>query len=193
MKHQQRNLGSRLLECPASSEVITALGLAAFAVCGLLFINSDNVEVYPGPGGMTWQTLPMGYAWALLALSAIYLLQSLNTLFKQYKVYVAPERSADEISTACTIFLRRIGTIVLLIVYIALIGQIGFAIATPPFLLALLRLYKRGSLGGDIAVAIIGALALWVLFVPLLKLNLKGATFDPVTPMLQHLMNMIGI
>ena len=187
-----RGAAARIADCPAVSEVITALGLAVFAVCGVLFINSDGLDVYPGPGGITWQTLPVGYSWALLALALLYLVQSLIKLRTEIASYSRPARSVQKRSEARTIFLRRTGTIVFLIVYIALLGQVGFAIATPLFLLALLRLYQRGSLGGDIAISVSGGLILWLLFVPLLKLNLRGEAFDPVTPALQRLLSLIG-
>jgi len=50
----------------------------------------------------------------------------------------------------------------------------------------------RRNLVENLAVSLIGALALWLLFVGILKLPLSGQTWDPLTPLLNQLYALTG-
>ena len=56
----------------------------------------------------------------------------------------------------------------------------------------MLRVRGRRNLVENLAVSLIGALALWLLFVGILKLPLSGQTWDPLTPLLNQLYALTG-
>lgn len=173
-------------------DLFTAVALLAFALGGFAFINLDGAVAYPGPGGITWKTMPFIYSGGLAFLSLIYIGQSIRKISREKatpRVPVSAEREAEE----RLIFTRRWITLALLLTYAALMKVIGFAILTPPFLFALFRLYGRGNALGDAALSLVGGFALWMLFVPVLQLNLKGGWFDPVTPFLLNALSMVGL
>lgn len=197
MGSSARSTVARLWQYEGSRELLTALAILLFAAAGILFINPEGSEIYAGAGGLTWQTLPFGYASLLGILGLIYLVQAISQL--RAEIAAAPTEVATTPVTdalqaeARTVLLRRIGTVVALVVYAMTIPHFGFLMMTPVFLLAMFRLYSRGSLAGDIGFALIGGPLLWLLFVPILKLDLAGETFDPLTTPLLHILRAVGI
>lgn len=173
-------------------ELLTAIGLLAFAIVGFVFINPNGSGIYPGAGGMTWRTLPFFYSGALTCLALLYIVQSLLQIRRERGVEPAvldPAAAAE----ARVVAFRRIVTLGLLLGYAMLLRVFGFAIMTPLFLFGLFQLYGRGKPAGDAGISLIGGLALWVLFVAILKLNLKGTFFDPVTPFLLKITSLVGL
>ena len=182
----------RWLESEGKKDLVTALGLLAFAIGAFVFINADGAVVYPGPGGISWRTMPFAYAGGLCILSLIYIAQSwAKIVAERAETAEAPNPALAE--EARLIARRRWVTLGLLLTYAGTLRLVGFAIVTPVFLFLLFRLYARGSWRGDLAVSFIGGLALWVLFVRILRLNLKGTWFDPVTPFLLDALKSVGL
>ncbi|SIN76492.1 tripartite tricarboxylate transporter TctB family protein [Vannielia litorea] len=168
-------------------DLVTAVALLCAAIGGFVFINPNGSSIYPGAGGLTWRTLPFIYAALLSALSVIYVIQSVAKLRRDLATgQVAPVDSETRI-----VLFRRVGTLGLLLGFVSLLKVVGFAMVAPAFLFLLFRLYKRGPILGDAGISLCGALALWTLFVPILKLNLKGDVFDPLTPALLGLIKIL--
>ncbi|MEV8468902.1 tripartite tricarboxylate transporter TctB family protein [Fluviibacterium sp. DFM31] len=173
-------------------DLVTAVGLLVFALAGFLYINPNGSGVWPGPGGMTWRTMPFIYSSLLSVLSIIYVVQSILKIRAERKLTrtpVPPEQQAEN----RLILFRRVATFAFLMAYVSLLRVFGFAIVTPIFLFALFRLYARGDWKGDAVISLVGAFALWLLFVRILHLNLKGYTWDPVTPFLLDALSMVGL
>ncbi len=181
------------LQWDGVKDLATAICIMLFAVGGFLFINPEDANVYPGEGGITWQTLPLGYSGLLLFLASIYAIQSLIKIRRQ--IASPPPREADPqaLVDRRTIAVRRLTSLALLLVFASLLKILGLAILAPLFLFAMFRLYKRGSWQSDAAIAAIGGMCLWILFVPILQLNLKGDELDPVTPFLLSIFKAVGL
>lgn len=183
---------SRWVESEGRKDLATALGLLGFAIGAFVFINSDGASVYLGPGGISWRTMPFIYAGGLVALSLIYIAQSIAKIVAERAETPDrpdPARAAED----RLIVRRRWITLALLLTYAATLKLLGFVIVTPVFLFLLFRLYARGRWRGDLALSLVGGLALWGLFVRILKLNLKGTWFDPVTPFLLDALKLLGL
>lgn len=176
----------------ALKELITAVCLLAFAIGGFLFINPEGATVYPGDGGVSWQTLPFIYSSLLAALALIYLVQSVFKLRKQMRAGVS-QISNTHSATERDVFIRRIGSLVMLLAFAFSLKVFGLALATPVFLFLLFRLYQRGDWQTDMMLSVVGGFLLWVLFVPVLKMNLKGGDLDVLTPFLLKTLNAVGL
>ncbi|MEM8854463.1 MAG: tripartite tricarboxylate transporter TctB family protein [Pseudomonadota bacterium] len=175
-----------------AKDLVTAIGLFLFALGGFVFINLDGAAAYAGPGGVTWRTMPFIYSGALAFLSVLYMGQSILRIRRELAL---PPQSvnAEEAAERALVLFRRVATLVLLVIYASLLKLIGFAILTPIFLFSLFRLYKNGTVLNDAGLSLVGGFALWVLFVRVLQLNLKGTWFDPVTPFLFSAFKAVGL
>ena len=173
-------------------DLITAVGILLFALAGFFFINPEGNPVWPGPGGMSWRTLPFFYAGLLTLLSLAYIGQSILKIRKERRSTSAAA-TQDPSPEAQVVLFRRITTVVLLLGYVSLIKLFGFALMTPVFLFCLFRLYERGPWRGDLLISLLGSILLWTLFVRILHLNLKGNLFDPVTPFLLNALKTVGL
>lgn len=188
----QSNLRARWMAGEGVKELTTAVCILLFAVSGFLFINPENVAIYAEEGGISWQTMPFVYSGLLLALSLIYILQSLLKVRADMASPPAAITDPKELAEKKTVLFRRLASLGLLLGYVMLLRVFGFAIMTPLFLFALFRLYERGPWKGDAVISLVGGMLLWVLFIPVLHLNLKGDTFDPVTPFLTNALKAVG-
>lgn len=182
-----------LWRCDGMKDLQTAIVLLAVAVAGFVFINPNGSSVYPGDGGLTWRTLPFGYAGFLGLLACVYIAQSIRKIRiemgQDRPTPPTPEQAAED----RVVFIRRAISIALLLAFASLLKVFGFALMVPIFLFCLFRLYQRGPWTGDLGLSVGGGLALWVLFVPVLKMNLKGDIFDPLTPFLLTITKMAGL
>lgn len=174
-------------------EVITACAIMLFALGGFVFINPDGANVYPGEGGITWQTMPFVYAGLLLLLGVIYAAQSYKKIRQEMATPILVEVDAQEVDDQKKIWFRRVGSLILLLIFVSLLKILGFAVMAPLFLFSLFRLYQRGNWKGDLIISVIGGICLWFLFVPILHMNLKGDDLDPVTPFLLNTLKTLGL
>lgn len=183
-----------------------ALGvfILAIAIGGFLFVNPTGAPITKGIGGITWRTLPFIYSGLLFILACLFL----GLTIWQGRLPSAAEdeieaSGVEEVSTqieppAARLMgiqlatLRRLAVVTLLIIYSQALNAFGFAIATPPFLLAVLFVFGRTKLGENILVSTVGGLVLWFLFSYLLRMPLSGAIWDPLTPALNHFLRALG-
>jgi len=171
-----------------------AFALALVGIGGFVFINPTGSDVYPGPGGMNWQTLPLIYSGLLLALVGVYVLSTLADLRHLFRGE-APRSMLGErppVSGSNLSNLRRVLTLLCLVFYAVGLREVGFAIATTVLLFVMLRVLGRTDLLRNAVVSILGGLLLWILFVGILKLPLTGQFWDPLTPVLNALYQMTG-
>ncbi|MDC0738300.1 tripartite tricarboxylate transporter TctB family protein [Cognatishimia sp. SS12] len=176
----------------AQKDLLTALCILVFALGGFFFINSEGASVYPGDGGLTWRTLPFIYSGLLTGLSLIYLTQSFHKM-RAEDAGAPKARDAAEERTERIVWVRRIGSLLLLLAFAMTLKVFGFATVVPIFLFLLFRLYQRGRWQTDLMLSIGGGFLLWVLFVPVLKMNLKGGALDVLTPILLKALKAVGL
>ena len=101
------------------------------------------------------------------------------------------EASGDRRETVRTV-VRRVLCVACILLYALGIETVGFALSTPLLLFAMLRILGRRHLGHNLALALVGGLLLWILFVGVLKLPMTGLVWDPVTPVLNDLYRLTG-
>lgn len=176
-----------------TKDLLTAVVLLLVAVAGFAFINPNGASVYPGDGGLTWRTLPFGYAGILALLACVYMAQSIRKIRSELSECAPRTASPEQMSEDRVVLVRRVVSIALLVGFATLLKVFGFALMAPIFLFCLFRLYQRGPWTGDLGLSVGGGLALWLLCVPVLKMNLKGDFFDPLTPALLGLTKMAGL
>lgn len=194
-----------------SKDIALGVFILAIAAVGFLFINPTGAPVSDGAGGMSWRTMPFIYS-GLLGLLAIFFI--FGTFFGEGAAdsgegeapeseTAARERGAGEPDIQGSeversrwglslTALRRIAVVLCLIAYSQALEAFGFALSTPIFLFVLLYVFGRTKLIENIAVSLVGGLALWLLFGYALKLPLRGDLWDPLTPALNAAMKAFG-
>ena len=176
-------------------DLVLAVVLVAIGIGGFLFINPQGADVTTGPGGLSWRSLPFIYSGLLIALSLIYgastaiglrrAIADANGTQHGSQIETRPgERKANG---------RRVATLIALVGYALALPLFGFAIATPLLLLAMFVVLGREGLASNIGLALFGGFLLWLLFVRVLKLPLRGDLWDPITPILSKIVGAIGL
>ncbi|MEM1048149.1 MAG: tripartite tricarboxylate transporter TctB family protein [Pseudomonadota bacterium] len=175
-------------------DLALAAVLALVGIGGFLFINPTGADYSAGPGGLTWRTLPFIYSGLLLFLVGLFAASTLYDLFLIRRGETARSLLGERPRVTGTFVSdsRRVATLVCLVAYAAALKPFGFAIATPVLLFAMLRVLGRRRYGQNLALAVIGGLLLWILFVGVLKLPMRGDFWDPLTPALNSLYAMTG-
>lgn len=194
------------MEKERAKDLALGVFILAIAAGGFLFVNPTDAPVTPGPGGITWRTLPWIYSGLLLALSLVFIATTFLAPSGSSKaveesaepaVTAAADEAADEQeplwlglrrSTA-----RRVLIVLSLILYTQALEAFGFALATPVFLLALLYLFGRRDLRENLLTSFAGGFVLWLLFVHFLHMPLRGSLWDPVTPLLTGSLKALGV
>lgn len=174
-------------------DLALAAALAVVGIGGFVFVGPSDM-VYPGPGGLTWRSLPFIYSGLLLALVALYVGSTVLDLLAMRRGRVPPALLGPRppVQRDSVADMRRLATFGCILAYALALAPFGFAIATPVLLFAMLRVLGRRDLMRNAVVALVGGLLLWLLFVGILKLPLEGRTFDPLTPALNALYRATG-
>lgn len=193
-----------MLTTEKSKNLALGVFILAISIGGFLFINPSDAPVSTGVGGVSWRTLPFIYSGLLFVLACLFIGSTLwwgdapDSAAGQMPTTPAEASDAADAPDA-RIFgmraapLRRVAVVLLLIVYSQALGAFGFALSTPLFLFALLFVFGKTKLVENIFVALIGGFALWFLFAHLLRMPLRGAVWDPLTPVLNHALKALGI
>jgi hypothetical protein len=177
-------------------DIVTAAALLAVGVGGFLFINSKGAPVTEGPGGLSWRSLPFIYSGLLIGFTLIYAALSMIGLVKALGAEGGASRPSSppaELAHERLTNVRRLATVACLVAYAATLPMFGFAVTTPLLLFVLFYVFGRTSLAQNLMLALVGGLALWVLFVGILKLPLRGGLWDPLTPFLSNFLRSMGL
>lgn len=186
-------------------EVCLGVFVLGISIVGFLFVNPTNAPVTEGPGGLSWRTVPYIYSGLLMGLALLFLAITIirgpipvDDMTSEEEAAEAEEDATEaarphpeffgfEVSTW-----RRIAVILALIVYSQAMSAFGFLLTTPLFLFLVLYIFGRTKLTENLLVSLIGGLALWTLFVHLLKMPLTGQIWDPLTPALSGTLRLLG-
>ena len=171
------------------------VGLTVLGVGGFLAINFEGRDIYPGPGGLTWRSLPFIYSGVLLLLVAIWAASTLFDIARLKRGEDAPSvlGMPEPKSSDATSNFRRYAAFFMILAYAWAIGAFGFALSTPVMLFVMLWVFGRNDLVQNLFVALVGALLCWILFAGILKLPLKGDLWDPLTLIRNDLYRMTGL
>ena len=177
-------------------DLVTAGLLLMVGIGGFLFVNPKGVAVTPGPGGLTWRSLPFIYSGLLIGLTLVYALVSFAGLLRALKERdTAPsiEVAIEDAAHSRLSNQRRLATVGCLVAYALALPQFGSVAMTPLLLVSLFYVFGRTNHLQNLALAIGGGSVLSLLFIGILKLPLRGSTLDPLTPMLSNLLRSMGL
>ncbi len=160
-------------------DLLLGFGLLAVGIIALNTIRSSEQQTsISSAAELTYATMPILYAWLLILLVVIYLAQTILALRKEHQTDQRPvearEPETHETETASTpkktIFLRTLGTLLVLLAYVLLLEHVHFLILTILFLSGLFLLYGQRSLVKIVAVSVCGGAVFYLLFIHILKL-----------------------
>ena len=187
-------------------EIAIGVFIFAFSVVGFLYINPTDAPVTEGPGGLTWQTIPLIYSGLLMALAVLFLATTIlrgpipvEEFSPEEAITEAEEEAREKAVSKPLPFgidistVRRIAVIAALILYVKGMEAFGFALTTPIFLFLVLYIFGRKKFTENFLVAVIGGAALWLMFAYILKIRLDGSVWDPVSPALSGFLRGLGI
>ena len=175
-------------------DLVLAVALACVGVGGFLFVNPTDAQVFDGPGGMSWRSLPFIYSGLLLFLVAVLAASTLHDTqrLRRGREPLALLGERPPSTSDRRTWMRRALTVAAIFLYAAGIEAFGFAISTPLLLFAMLTVLGQRNFRRSVLLALVGGLLLWILFVGVLKLPMTGLVWDPVTPVLDDLYRMTG-
>lgn len=152
-------------------DLAAAAVLAAIALFAWFWIRSGSTIVIAGSGGVTHATMPSIYAAVLLVLSALLAVHALIRI-RRDDIPSGQATVPLEEPTKAANAVRFVGTVIALLVYAALLGNAPLSLLTMGFLFGMFWLYGHRRLVPTAIVAVIGGLAIDLLFIRALHLPL---------------------
>ena len=153
-------------------DIIMGISLIIIGVGCFFTYNPSESPLEVGTDGMTFATYPLGVAVLLLCLSSIYLINSLKNYIIIIKNSTQKVEVINNISKNRDLYTKRLGSVILLIIYAYFLGKLNFLISTAFFLFAAFYLYDRRDYLKMIIISAFGSACLYMLFVYFLKLQL---------------------
>ncbi|MAL21554.1 MAG: hypothetical protein CL826_04070 [Crocinitomicaceae bacterium] len=166
MKEENHNKGDVI------KDIIMGISLIIIGVGCFFTYNPSESPLEVGTDGMTFATYPLGVAVLLLCLSSIYLINSLKNYIIIIKNSTQKVEVISNISKNRDLYTKRLGSVILLIIYAYFLGKLNFLISTAFFLFAAFYLYDRRDYLKMIIISAFGSACLYMLFVYFLKLQL---------------------
>ena len=166
MKEENHNKGDVI------KDIIMGISLIIVGVGCFFTYNPSESPLEVGTDGMTFATYPLGVAILLLCLSSIYLINSLKNYIMIIKNSTQKVEVINNISKNRDLYTKRLGSVILLIIYAYFLGKLNFLISTAFFLFAAFYLYDRRDYLKMIIISACGSACLYMLFVYFLKLQL---------------------
>ena len=153
---------------PRLAETVKDLALTVVLACigvgGFLFVNPTGTDVFEGPGGMSWRSLPFIYSGLLLFLVALLGASTLHDMLRLRRgrepMALLGERPPDASDRGT--WLKRALTVACIFLYAVGIEAFGFAISTPLLLFVMLAVLGQRNYGRNLLLALVGGLLLWV-------------------------------
>lgn len=153
-------------------DIIMGISLIIVGVGCFFTYNPSESPLEVGTDGMTFATYPLGVAVLLLCLSSIYLTISLKNFIIIIRNSAQKVEVINNISKNRDLYTKRLGSVILLIIYAYFLGKFNFLISTAFFLFAAFYLYDRRDYLKMIIISVFGSACLYMLFVYFLKLQL---------------------
>ena len=153
-------------------DIIMSISLIIIGIGCFFTYNPSESALEVGTDGMTFATYPLGVAVLLLCLSSIYLIISIKnfTLIKNNNYQKI--NLLENILNNKELYVKRIGSVILLIIYAYFLGKLNFLLTTAFFLFVAFYLYDRRDYLNMLIISSIGSGCLFMLFVYFLKLQL---------------------
>ena len=153
-------------------DIIIALMVLFISVGCFFAYNPADAPLDVGSDGMNFATYPLGVASFLTVLGLIYLTISIKKYLSSSDHFDFYNQFSQAIKENRSLYFKRLGTVVLLILFAIILGEINFMLLTSIFLFFGFYLYDRRDYIFMIILSLLGGGFSYGLFVYFLKLPL---------------------
>ena len=151
-------------------DIIMAFIILIISIGCFFTYNPADAPLDIGTDGMTFATYPLAVAGLLTVLGIIYLFSSLKKYKNSSEELNLFSNIIYQIKKNKSLYSKRLGSVLLLIIYALMIGKINFLISSILFLFAAFYLYDRRDYIRMGIISFLGSGFLYALFVYFLKL-----------------------
>lgn len=151
-------------------DILIALMVLVISIGCFFTYNPADAPMDLGSDGMNFATYPLGVASFLTFLGLIYLVISIKKYLSSSDQFDFTNQLLQAIKDNKSLYFKRLGTVVLLILFSIILGEINFMVVTSMFLFSGFYLYDRRDYIFMIILSILGGGFSYGLFVYFLKL-----------------------
>ena len=151
-------------------DILIALMVLVISIGCYFTYNPADAPMDLGSDGMNFATYPLGVASFLTFLGLIYLVISIKKYLSSSDQFDFTNQLLQAIKDNKSLYFKRLGTVVLLILFSIILGDINFMLVTSIFLFLGFYLYDRRDYIFMIIFSILGGGFSYGLFVYFLKL-----------------------
>ncbi len=151
-------------------DILIGFIILIISVGAFFTYNPADAPLTVGTDGMNFATYPLGVASLLTLLGLIYLANSLIKYFNLKEDYSFFNYLFQSIQDNKSLYFKRLSTVILLILYALILGEINFMLLTSSFLFLGFFLYERRDYFLMLILSLLGGGFSYALFVYFLKL-----------------------
>lgn len=151
-------------------DILIGFIILIISVGAFFTYNPADAPLDVGTDGMNFATYPLGVASLLTVLGLIYLGNSLIKYFNLKEDYSFFNYLFQSIQDNKSLYFKRLSTVILLILYALILGEINFMLLTSSFLFLGFFLYERRDYFLMLMLSLLGGGFSYALFVYFLKL-----------------------
>jgi hypothetical protein len=151
-------------------DILVGFIILIISVGAFFTYNPADAPLDVGTDGMNFATYPLGVASLLTFLGLIYLGNSLIKFFNLKEDYNFINYLFQSIKENKPLYFKRFFTVILLILYALILGEINFMLLTSSFLFLAFFLYERRDYFLMLILSLLGGGFSYALFVYFLKL-----------------------
>ena len=151
-------------------DILIGFIILIISVGAFFTYNPADAPLDVGTDGMNFATYPLGVASLLTLLGLIYLGNSLIKYFNLKEDYSFFNYLIQSIQDNKSLYFKRLSTVILLLLYALILGEINFMLLTSSFLFLGFFLYERRDYFLMLILSLFGGGFSYALFVYFLKL-----------------------
>ena len=151
-------------------DILIGFIILIISVGAFFTYNPADAPLTVGTDGMNFATYPLGVASLLTVLGLIYLGNSLIKYFNLKEDYSFFNYLIQSIQDNKSLYFKRLSTVILLLLYALILGEINFMLLTSSFLFLGFFLYERRDYFLMLILSLLGGGFSYALFVYFLKL-----------------------
>lgn len=151
-------------------DILIGFIILIISVGAFFTYNPADAPLDVGTDGMNFATYPLGVASLLTVLGLIYLGNSLIKYFNLKEDYSFFNYLIQSIQDNKSLYFKRLSTVILLLLYALILGEINFMLLTSSFLFLGFFLYERRDYFLMLILSLLGGGFSYALFVYFLKL-----------------------
>jgi hypothetical protein len=161
---------SQKIKAELFKDIIMGIIILSISVGCFFTYNPADAPLEVGTGGMTFATYPLAVASLLTILGLIYLLSSFLKYIKNSSKFDLLSNINNAVKNNKSLYFKRLGSVILLVIYARMIGEINFFISSMIFLFTAFYLFERRDYLKMSVLSVLGSGFLYALFIYFLKL-----------------------